>query len=583
VSLDGERFAYYAAYYYAVVEEGQRLQAPTFADIVATARGVYLLPSLGARHVVQLLEGPERRYSLYLRGYGKCVVDWRPYVFERHFRGRDSRAALACVELCHNEPMCRAVDLSVPTRNEAACFMYLGREELLDYFPVAGDETGYPEPVTSWTTFEPGDYCLVNGNGAVKDLAHEHAETEVVAGARRRSPLLALRHRRRSILSNPNPDCTSGSFLCPFLAHRRRVKKDMWPDAVVSCVDRTSKGPKWCSKNYHRCWMKEVKDECPMTCKTCLKDCGCSQEIINPCRYGDCSEPDCACGDLTFLAESQVGDWEGRYCGDASEKEWVCAAGPDDAGANYYKSQCCALLGPEGTQCNSNLDCAEGLFCNEDGADGFAGFCEGCYTPCDLYDCGRHNERCMAAPAGGYRSLQAGRSGPTFDAATAPGLEGMAEYLCGCVGDTDCPKHSLCGHAGQRDYFFSLCTHWCGLLPGKCAGLLTTVVEDPTDGQRYPRCLLAREPKAAGATCPVVNKGDRALLQDFNYASISTLQSCQGGRCEDGSDRSSKLEKCFKYGRRLLQDEALFEADEDSEEFEADVLLEGMDVPVADT
>ena len=67
------------AHYYPSYDDDFEWPAPTYADIAATPRGVFLLPAL-ARDVVRISAGPQVTYDLSIRGTGKCEVE-RPNVY----------------------------------------------------------------------------------------------------------------------------------------------------------------------------------------------------------------------------------------------------------------------------------------------------------------------------------------------------------------------------------------------------------------------------------------------------------------------------------------------------------------------
>merc|ERR1719409_2495282 len=247
--LESSRDAYYAAHYYPSYDDDFEWPAPTYADIAATPRGVFLLPAL-ARDVVRISAGPQVTYDLSIRGTGKCEVE-RPNVY-----GFRASSIIHCVSACSSDETCLAVDLSVRDGEVAGCMLYLGREERLDYISVSGTLDEYPEPVTSWTHFPDGDFCLASTRVAMAQEREPHlalgrrrsslsdAHPDDVFGAerrrnvyeahrRRRRFLVLYEHRRRSALTNPNPDCTDASP-CAFLAHRRRGAQ-AWTKPNLNC------------------------------------------------------------------------------------------------------------------------------------------------------------------------------------------------------------------------------------------------------------------------------------------------------------------------------------------------------------
>jgi hypothetical protein len=124
-------------------------------------------------------------------------------------------------------------------------------------------------------------------------------------------------------------------------------------------------------------------------------------------------------------------------------------------------------------------------------------------------------------------------------------------------------------------YFKQLCAHWCSLLPKSCSGVLYSGPDGSADPPRYQeRCTLVTE------QCVAVDQNSwYQQSKDFGYMTISDMQ----------NDPSKLMQGCAVATegrgtpRLLLVDEVLFDSEEEIEEFEADVALEGMDVPVADT
>lgn len=171
---------------------------------------------------------------------------------------------------------------------------------------------------------------------------------------------------------------------------------------------------------------------------------------------------------------------------------------------------------------------------------------------------------------------------PAFDAATAPGIDRMADYLCACAYEGTCAANALCARTGlSMDYFFRLCTHWCGLLTETCSGVFFASADaSATPARLDHQCVLG--------TIACTYEPD-AFLNKFSYASLAELRRCGSFASPTCMDGSSTLELAVcsaedQRGRRRLQfDEVLLELEGVSEEFESDVLLEGMDVPVADT
>lgn len=172
-----------------------------------------------------------------------------------------------------------------------------------------------------------------------------------------------------------------------------------------------------------------------------------------------------------------------------------------------------------------------------------------------------------------------------FDEATAPGLERMSAYLCPCArtGDGTCPSNTLCG--GRDTTFNSLCSYWCGLTDGECAGLLMSAPDPNANPPRYEwRCALTTD------KCKEVPVGPSL---DFAFITYEDTVRCPGGFCSAESTAPDvPMHQCnpdaekwtgVPSSRRLLVDEVLFESEGDSHEFEADVAFEGMDAPVADT
>merc|ERR1719487_274047 len=295
--LESSRDAYYAAHYYPSHDDDFEWPAPTYAYVAATPRGVFLLPAL-ARDVVRISAGPQVTYDLSIRGTGKCEVE-RPNVY-----GFRASSIIHCVSACSSDETCLAVDLSVRDGEVAGCMLFLGREERLDYISVSGTLDEYPEPVTSWTHFPDGDFCLASTRVAMAQEREPHlalgrrrsslsdAHPDDVFGAerrrnvyeahrRRRRFLVLYEHRRRSALTNPNPDCTDASP-CAFLAHRRRGAQ-AWTTPDLNCSDSDAKGPKWCRKMQYRCWMEDVRANCPLTCGVCLlwTNCRCQREVLD--------------------------------------------------------------------------------------------------------------------------------------------------------------------------------------------------------------------------------------------------------------------------------------------------------------
>jgi hypothetical protein len=300
------------------------------------------------------------------------------------------------------------------------------------------------------------------------------------------------------------------------------------------------------------------------------------------------------------------GDCGGSYCQcEAAGAADCCNDGSGGGGADYGGDDNCAVhgLGPEyASGCESGCEC-----CRADGGCGECAddhVCEfpygddyGVCTSCEVRFAGddaliehcrneagagfdhegtRYDNSCGG---GGHHGDGDGDGG--FDPATAPRLERMAEYLCPCALTGFCPPFTLCDKG--YPHFGQLTGYWCSLLEERCTGVLFSGRDEGAIPPRYEDRAVLATGKCKDVPAETYN--------DFGYVTLDEMQRCMGGACEDGSEMEWMV--CAEqkgggpgvpHGPRLLLDvDALFETDLESAEFEADVALEFMDAPVADT